>query len=158
MCLEYLYIQPLRRPVNIPAYCSQPIPSPIVSDDNHRKYSMESSNNEEFRTPDLLRLAGIEYSSPDDGYETNPSPILNSICDSRFFPISIKRHQIYSNPTSHQVSHYLKKIDRSIYCYLFRIISKTKIFLVYPLISLVYVYSLMDHPALVMIPICTSNS
>jgi hypothetical protein len=65
---------------------------------------MESSNNEEFRTPDLLRLAGIQFSSPDDGYETNSSPILNSNCDSRFFPISTNRHHIYSNATSHQVS------------------------------------------------------
>jgi hypothetical protein len=99
-------------------YCSQTVPSPIISNDkmiNHRKFSMESSNNEEFRTPDLLRLAGIEYSSPDDGYETNPSPILNSNCDSRFFPISTNRHQVYSNATSHQVNYfyYLKNsIDR----------------------------------------------
>jgi hypothetical protein len=100
----------------MPSYCSQPISSPIISDDkiiNHRNFSTELSTKEEFRTPDLLRLAGIQFSSPDDGYETNPSPILNSICDSRFFPISTNRHQIYTNATSHQVSHSSsKKIDR----------------------------------------------
>lgn len=58
---------------------------------NNQCFSIESSNNEEFLTPDLLRLAGIQYSSPDDGYETNSSPILNSNSDSRFFPMSKNR-------------------------------------------------------------------
>ena len=117
-------------------YCSQTVPSPIISNDkmiNHRKFSMESSNNEEFRTPDLLRLAGIEYSSPDDGYETNPSPILNSNCDSRFFPISTNRHQVYSNATSHQVNYFYYHFKtRSIAFFSFRIISTMKIFFVCP--------------------------
>jgi len=98
---KYLYIQPLRRTVNTPPYCLQHISSDnkII---NNRIFSKESSNNEEFLTPDLLRLAGIQYSSPDDGYETNSSPILNSNCDSRFFPISTNRKNIYSNAISNQ--------------------------------------------------------
>ncbi len=72
---------------------------------NNRTFSTESSNNEEFLTPDLLRLAGIQFSSPDDGYETNSSPILNSNCDSRFFPISTNRHNTFPNAMSNQVSH-----------------------------------------------------
>jgi len=50
----------------------------------------------------LLRLAGIQYSSPDEGYETNSSPILNSNCDSRFFPMSTNRLNIYSDTMSSQ--------------------------------------------------------
>ncbi|CAF3555211.1 unnamed protein product [Adineta steineri] len=92
---KYLYIQPLRRPSNTPLYYLQPITSPIKS--HNRIISIESSNHEEFLTPDLLRLAGIQNSSPDDGYETNSSPIVNSTCESRFFPISINRHNVYSN-------------------------------------------------------------
>jgi len=102
---KYLYVQPLRRTINMPSYYSQPISSPIISNNkiiNNRIFSTESSNNEEFLTPDLLRLAGIQYSSPDDGYETNSSPILNSNCDSRFFPISANRHYVYSNDMSNQ--------------------------------------------------------
>ena len=72
---------------------------------NNRICSTTPSNNEEFLTPDLLRLAGIQYSSPDDGYETNSSPTLNSSCDSRFFPISTNRHSVYSNVMPHQVSY-----------------------------------------------------
>jgi len=71
---------------------------------NPRIFSTDSSNNEEFLTPDLLRLAGIHYSSPDDGYQTNSSPTFNSSCDSRFFPISTNRHNVYSNDMSNQVS------------------------------------------------------
>jgi hypothetical protein len=92
----------------MPSSCSQPISSPIISDNkilNNRIFSTESSKNEEFLTPDLLRLAGIQFSSPDDGYETNSSPILSSNCDSRFFPISTNRHNLYSNAMSNQVSH-----------------------------------------------------
>ncbi len=92
----------------MPPCCSQHISSPIISDNkiiNNRIFSTESSNNEEFLTPDLLRLAGIQSSSPDDGYETNSSPILNSHRDSRFFPISTNEHNIYSNAILNQVSH-----------------------------------------------------
>jgi len=102
---KYLYIQPLRRTINIPPYGSKSISSPTISDNkiiNNRIFSTESSNNEEFLTPDLLRLAGIQSSSPDDGYETNSSPILNSNCDSRFFPISTDQHNVYSNAMSNQ--------------------------------------------------------
>jgi len=89
-------------------YGSKPISSPIISDNkiiNNRIFSTKSPNNEEFLIPDLLRLAGIQFSSPDDGYETNSSPILNSNCDSRFFPISTNRNNIYSNAMSNQVNH-----------------------------------------------------
>jgi hypothetical protein len=89
-------------------YDSKPISSPIISDNkiiNNRIFSTKSPNNEEFLIPDLLRLAGIQFSSPDDGYETNSSPILNSNCDSRFFPISTNRHNIYSNAMSNQVNY-----------------------------------------------------
>jgi len=87
---KYLYIQPIRRTGIMPSYCPQPISS------------SESSNEEEFLTPDLLRLAGIQFATPDDGYETNSSPIFNSTCDSRFFPISTNRPHTYSNNISHQ--------------------------------------------------------
>lgn len=66
---------------------------------------MESSKNEEWLTPDLLRLAGIQFSSPDDGYETNSSSLLSSSSsDSRFFPISTNRHDDCSTAISHQVN------------------------------------------------------
>jgi hypothetical protein len=90
----------------MPTYYSEPISSSTISDNkiiNNRIFTNELSNNEEFLTPDLLRLAGIQSSSPDDGYETNSSPILNSNCDSRFFPISTNRHDVYSNKMSNQV-------------------------------------------------------
>jgi hypothetical protein len=94
--------------MNIPSHYSEPVSSSIIADHkiiNNRIFPAESSNKEEFLTPDLLRLAGIQYSTPDDGYETNSSPILHSNCDSRFFPISINRHKVYSNDISKQVSH-----------------------------------------------------
>lgn len=70
-----------------------------------RIFPVESSSNEEWLTPDLLRLAGIELSSPDDGYETNSSSLLsNSSSDSRFFPISTNRHHDCSAAIMHQVS------------------------------------------------------
>lgn len=70
---------------------------------NSQIASTNRSNNEEFLTPDLLRLAGIQISSPDDGYETNSSPVLNNSCDSRFFPIRIYKHDIHQNALSDQV-------------------------------------------------------
>ena len=73
-------------------------------ENNERKFSTESSNNEEWLTPDLLRLAGIQFSSPDDGYETNSSSLLSSSSDSRFFPISNNRHHDCSAAVSHQVN------------------------------------------------------
>jgi len=103
---KYLYVQPLRRTINMPPAYSQPKSSLSITSDNelinHRIYSTNTSTKEEFLTPDLLRMAGIQYSSPDDGYETNSSPILNSNCDSRFFPISKNRHNIYSDAVSNQ--------------------------------------------------------
>ncbi|CAF2337729.1 unnamed protein product [Rotaria sp. Silwood2] len=99
---KYSYIEPLRRIINTP---SPTISSPIIIDNknvDNRIFSTNLSNNEEFLTPDLLRLAGIQSSALDDGYETNSSPILNSNCDSRFFPISIHQHNAYSNVLSNQ--------------------------------------------------------
>ncbi|CAF0739135.1 unnamed protein product [Rotaria sp. Silwood1] len=99
---KYLYIEPLRRTVNTP---SPTISSPIIIDNkkiHNRIFSTNLSNNEEFLTPDLLRLAGIQSSTPDNGYETNSSSILNSNCDSRFFPLSIHQHNVYSNVLSNQ--------------------------------------------------------
>ncbi|CAF1387697.1 unnamed protein product [Rotaria sordida] len=107
---KYLYIEPIRRTINTP---SPIISSPIIIDNkkvHNRIYSTNLSNNEEFLTPDLLRLAGIQSSTPDDGYETNSSPILNSNCDSRFFPISSHQHNIYSNNLSNQSNHRNKDI------------------------------------------------
>lgn len=65
------------------------------------------SNSEKFLTPDFLQLAGIQSplaTPPDDGYETNSSPLLKDKCHSRFFPITINQHSIYSNDFYDQVS------------------------------------------------------
>ncbi|CAF2041450.1 unnamed protein product [Rotaria magnacalcarata] len=105
---KYFYVEPLRRTTNTPIYYSPLKSSPTISDHkkvHNRIFSSNLSNNEEFLTPDLLRLAGIQpslSSSSDDGYETNSSPILNNSYDSRFFPMSIRQHNIYSNTLSDQ--------------------------------------------------------
>lgn len=105
---EYLYIQPLRRSIHVPACFSQAIPS---GENNERKFSPESSDKEEWLTPDLLRLAGIQFSSPDDGYETNSSSLLSTSSDSRFFPISNNRHHDCSTAVSHQANDSSSRLD-----------------------------------------------
>ncbi|CAF3368488.1 unnamed protein product [Rotaria socialis] len=109
---KYLYVEPLRRSGNRAIYYSPSKSSPTISDHkkvHNRIFSSNLSNGEEFLTPDLLRLAGIQSSSSsssssssDDGYETNSSPILNNSCDSRFFPMSTRQDNIYSNTLSDQ--------------------------------------------------------
>ncbi|UJR33480.1 hypothetical protein I4U23_020925 [Adineta vaga] len=100
---KYLYIQPLRRSTNMPEHYSQSgTSSAVVSDNKIMKKPRLCTNEEEFHTPDLLRLAGIQSSSSDDGYETNSSSIIDKCYKSRFFPISIRRHNTYSDPMSHQ--------------------------------------------------------
>ncbi|CAF4247488.1 unnamed protein product, partial [Rotaria magnacalcarata] len=69
---KYFYVEPLRRTTNTPIYYSPLKSSPTIS--GHKKvhnriFSSNLSNNEEFLTPDLLRLAGIQpslSSSSDD--------------------------------------------------------------------------------------------
>lgn len=94
---RYVYIQPLRRNVNMPTYSPKPISTPKISDNkfntNENLPFELSKTHDEFFTPDLLRLAGIPFSSPDDGYETILSPFLNTSSDSRFFPLSTTSRQ-----------------------------------------------------------------
>lgn len=98
---RYVYIQPLRRNVNMPSYSPRPISTPKLSDDKLKTneiFPIESSKkSDEFFTPDLLRLAGIQFSSPDDGYDTILSPFLNTSSDSRFFPLSTTRQNTFTN-------------------------------------------------------------
>ena len=93
----YVYIQPLRRNVNMPTYSPKPISTPKISDNkfntNENLPFELSKTHDEFFTPDLLRLAGIPFSSPDDGYETILSPFLNTSSDSRFFPLTTTSRQ-----------------------------------------------------------------
>lgn len=102
---KYLQIQPLRRSTNLPEHNSQSAPSSITIADKI------IPNGEEFHTPDLLRLAGIQSASSDDGYETNSSSIINNCYKSRFFPISIRRHNTYSDPISDPNDHQKENLN-----------------------------------------------
>jgi len=120
----YLYIQPLRRATNVPPppslhhrHRQQPtVPSPpppppppcqtpttscnktkMVHKFETPSPSSSSNNDDELLMPDLLRMAGIQYSSSDEDNDTYFLPMLNNTNrDSRFFPISANRNSFTS--------------------------------------------------------------